>query len=374
HPQVSPIVTQAQDIPLVPVPPPPLAKPEEPGSKPVSPSPTGRTVSRGGQDTSEKSPSAGVSAVPASMSKSVTPPTVDPLNPPPPVDTSAQTGKVPMATPVNAGARSNFLPAVTDTSGPAIVPTPAQETVMPVPVAGATPRQLLEAAKERYKKMDSYIARLIRREMVKGEMNPEEIILLKFRKNPWSVYLKWLGKEGQGREAIFVQGKYENKIHTLLAAGDIPFMPGGKRISLSPDSIMVKSATRHPITEAGIGASLEKLEKLIAASERGDYRLGKLISLGPTGRNEFDQPALALEHNLPPGIDPSLPKGGKRVYFFDPANGLPMLVIGRDERGQEVEYYRYDRLQPAVRLDDSDFDPEKVWSPGKDKETARASK
>ncbi|MFO0929094.1 MAG: hypothetical protein U0736_19080 [Gemmataceae bacterium] len=38
-----------------------------------------------------------------------------------------------------------------------------------------------------------------------------------------------------------------------------------------------------------------------------------------------------------------------------------LLVACWDERGQEVEYYRYDRLQAGVRLDDSDFDPERLW-------------
>ena len=34
-----------------------------------------------------------------------------------------------------------------------------------------------------------------------------------------------------------------------------------------------------------------------------------------------------------------------------------------DERGQEVEYYRYDRLQAPVHLDAADFNPDKVWAP-----------
>jgi len=42
--------------------------------------------------------------------------------------------------------------------------------------------------------MDSYIARLTRREQVNGKKQPEEIILFKFRQQPWSVYFKWLGE------------------------------------------------------------------------------------------------------------------------------------------------------------------------------------
>ena len=63
--------------------------------------------------------------------------------------------------------------------------------------------------------------------MLNGIVRPEELMHFKFRKQPWSVYFKWLGPEGRGREAIYVQGKYDNKLHTLLAAGDMPFTPAG---------------------------------------------------------------------------------------------------------------------------------------------------
>jgi hypothetical protein len=37
------------------------------------------------------------------------------------------------------------------------------------------------------------------------------------------------------------------------------------------------------------------------------------------------------------------------------------LLVTRDDRGQEVEYYHYDRLQFPVRLDDADFNPDRLW-------------
>jgi hypothetical protein len=229
------------------------------------------------------------------------------------------------------------------------------------PVAPVTARQLYQAARERFAGIDSYIVRLTRREMLKDRMNPEEVMLFRFRKEPWSVYLKWLGKEGQGREVVYVKGKHEGKIHTLLAAGDIPFVPAGRRMALPPDNVLVRSACRHPITQAGIGASIDRIGEILAAIERGDRKRGSLTVLAPVERPEFDRPVPALEHTLPPGLDPSLPRGGKRTYFFHPESHLPMLVTTRDDRNQEVEYYRYDRLQPSVKLDDADFDPDTLW-------------
>ena len=85
-------------------------------------------------------------------------------------------------------------------------------------------------AAEHYARVDSYIVRLTRREQLNGKDKPEEVLLFKFRKDPWSVYFKWLGTEGKGREVVYVHGQYENKIHSILAAGDIPLMPAGSAL------------------------------------------------------------------------------------------------------------------------------------------------
>ena len=250
-------------------------------------------------------------------------------------------------------------------SPPPPAPPPAAAPVTPPTTSpGATPtaRQLVQQAAERYAGIDSYIARLTRREQVNGKNQPEEVLLFKFRKEPWSAYFKWLGTTGQGREVVYVKNQYENKLHTLLAAGDHPLMGAGKRMALPIDSIFVRNASRHPITEAGFGASVERLGRLLDGIEHGDKRGGTLTVVGAQSRPEFSKPAWVVEHVLPPGQDPSLPRGGRRLYGFDPESKLPLLVTAVDDRGQEVEYYSYDRLQYPVKLDNDDFNPDKLWA------------
>jgi hypothetical protein len=222
-------------------------------------------------------------------------------------------------------------------------------------------RKLVRQAVGKYAPIDSYIARLTRREVVGTQKKPEEVMLFKFRKQPWSVYFKWLGEAGRGREVVFVKGKYDNKLQMLLAAGDMPFVPAGKRFSISPDSLAVRSSSRHPITEAGLGASLDRLSAVLDAQERGDRRRGTLTSLGLVTRTEFSKPLPMIEHTVPAGAESDLPGGGRRLYGFDPETALPVLIVTTDNRGNEVEYYRYDRLQISVRLDDDDFNPDKLW-------------
>ena len=223
-------------------------------------------------------------------------------------------------------------------------------------------RMLHRRAADAYAVMDSYIVRLHRREQVNGKDKPEEVMLFKFRKQPWSVYFKWLGTEGKGREVIYVKGHYEDKIHTLLAAGDMPFAPAGKRVALSPDSFLVRSSSRHSIQEAGVGMLIENFGRLLGAAVPEDSRQGKVRYLGIIKRPEFEQAGEAAEQLIPPGAEPLLARGGRRLWWFDPSTRLPALLITEDETGHQVEYYCYDRFQFPVRLDPDDFNPEKLWS------------
>jgi hypothetical protein len=288
--------------------------------------------------------------------------------------------------PANAGAAGPEIPIVPvppvplggdRSSKSGVQPTSFRQTVPPTPPADPpadrasspdapparhTLRELVRMSSESYAGINDYIARLTRRENVGGKAKPEEVMMFLTRKDPWSVHFKWIGDVGRGREVIYVKGQYENKIHTLLAAGDAPFMPAGKRLALAPDSVMVRSASRHHITEAGIGSAVDHLALVLAAQERGDTRRGTLRLLEPQNRIEFPRPVEAIESVIPAGLEPELPRGGRRTYFFDPERHLPVLITARDETGAEVEYYRFDRLQLNVGLDNLDFNPDHVWA------------
>jgi hypothetical protein len=283
-----------------------------------------------------------------------------PLVPLPATPTSRPAQTARMASPP---ASPQSAPPSTPTTPPAppaqqAAPTQADGSQAPTPL---TARQLLERANARCANLNSYIVRLTRRESTKGKPGPEEIIAFSFRKEPFSVHLKWLGKTAEGREVLYVKGRFDNKIHTKLAAGDAPLMPAGTRMSLSPDNPLVRSASRHPITDAGVEHCVATLIDQLNAQERGDRRRGTITVLPPQRRPEYPQPVETLLRVIPPGVEPQLPRGGRRFIYFDPAWQLPMLVVSHDDKGNEVEYYHYDRLQANVPLDDDDFNPDKLW-------------
>jgi hypothetical protein len=276
-----------------------------------------------------------------------------PVVPPADPQAAAPVNNTPPANPITRVSVPPALPDAAATVKPpeATTPPPAVE---PKPSAEATsPRQLCERAASVYAAIDSYNARFRRRERVGDKDMPEEVIFAQFRKQPFSVHFKWIAGEGQGRELIYVQGRHEDKIHTLLAPSDPHLF--GKTMALPMDSPLIRSRSRRPITEAGVGHLIDAFGQMLAQADK--YPAMQLKLLGPVKRPEYLDTLVGVEHVVLPQQDPYLPKGGHRWWFFDPLRGLPVLLISHDTTGHTVDYYCYDRLMYPIRLDDHDFDP-----------------
>jgi hypothetical protein len=269
----------------------------------------------------------------------------------PPVD--------PVDHPPGVASGPNRMPAppgstTTTTAVPAPVPAPAAAWPAADPLADV--RRLYRQAAEAYAAIPAYSARLRQREQVAGKDRPEEVIQCKFRKQPWSVYFQWIGKEANGREVIYVQGRYENKIHSRLAAGDVPLMPAGMRFSIAPDSAMARGRSRHPITEAGVGPLIDRFGRLVEANR------GNITYLGTQKRSEFQAFVEVVQQGIAPGEEAGLPRGGHRLVFFAADSHLPVLIITHDDQGHEVEYYCYEQIEHPARFSDDDFDPDRLWA------------
>jgi hypothetical protein len=272
-------------------------------------------------------------------------------------------------TPVEVPPTPVSVETTRSTAPPSPATAPPSPVSEPAPAAQPTPleiiRRLHALAEKEHAAIDTYVVRLTRRETVNGKKQPEEQMVFKYRKKPKSVYFKWIGTTSRNREVLFVEGKYDGKLYTKLAAGDMPLTPAGKVIALAPDSFLVRNSSRHSITEAGVGTLIDQFGKIIMALETGDTKLGTLTYLGKTKRPEFDAPIEGVEWILPPGLESTLPKGGRRFCYLDNETHLPALIVTHDNRGQEVEYYRYDHYMPQAHLDDEDFNPERLKTTAK---------
>jgi Protein of unknown function (DUF1571) len=301
----------------------------------VSPSPGPRVADAG-------APGAGLRSPPPSSLRLTEPPQLGPAGGNSPVTLKPENRQADAQPPDRPGA---VIPAA---------------NVRPAEPAEDPLRRVYRLASTEYGRIDSYIVRLTRREQVGGKDQPQEIIELAFRKEPFSVRFKWLDDTNKGRQALYVKGQYEGKLHTLLGPNDGNLlMKAGSHIALAPDSAMVRSRSRHMITEAGIGWLIDRFGEHVVANEKPGAR--KILTyLGPVKRDEFTSPVEGVEQVIAPGAEKDLPRGGKRLWLFG-ENHLPALVLATDDKGQLVEYYLHDRYLYPVKLGDDDFNPEKLW-------------
>ena len=129
---------------------------------------------------------------------------------------------------------------------------------------------------ERLKLIQSYTAKITKRERLNGKLGASEILNAKIRRPqfsdekatvPFSVYLKFAHPRSvAGREVLWVEGRENNKL-LVREAGLLGVLP----IFLDPESKLAMSDSRYPIWEIGFDSLIEKM---IEKGER-DQKIGK---------------------------------------------------------------------------------------------------
>jgi hypothetical protein len=244
-----------------------------------------------------------------------------------------------------------------------------------VPAAAAEPvaesnldalKRIARRAAEKFNRMDGFECRLTRREMVANKPMPQEELQYKFRREPYSLHVKWVGLEGQGRELVYVTGRNDGKVHILTGKSEGLIVPSGMKVARLPTDKEVRGKSRYDLREGGMSLSIQWFGKVTTIMERDPAQARRMRVLGVvTGRPERPSGLEGVEETIPPGWEPLLPKGGKRTTYFDPdpsspSFGLPILVAAFNEAGREVEYYFFDQLRP-ISPTDADFDPDRLW-------------
>jgi hypothetical protein len=115
--------------------------------------------------------------------------------------------------------------------------------------------------------MAGFECRLTRREMVNNRPMPQEELQYRFRRDPYSVHIKWVGLEGQGRELIYVTGKYDNKVQILTGKTEGLVIPAGMRVARLPTDKDVRSKSRYDIREGGMGMAIVWFGKVLSVME-----------------------------------------------------------------------------------------------------------
>jgi hypothetical protein len=204
------------------------------------------------------------------------------------------------------------------------------------------------------KEIKDYTALFTKVESVNGRMI-SQVMELKFRTKPFSVYMLFKSADTQGRQVLYFEGRNNNNL--VVKETGLKAIAGAIPLRLTDPRVQAEN--RHPITQLGI-ANL--LESTIADWEHDAKLEGDDIEVQffPNARLDgIPCQAIQVKHHKKLS---ELKYHMNRIYF-DKETKLPL----RGERfgwpkqpGEKpplLEDYKYSNMKTNVKLTDADFDP-----------------
>jgi hypothetical protein len=240
-------------------------------------------------------------------------------------------------------------------------PMPSVLPVQPRPLNpdGTTvmdePLRLMAAARQTYQNVQDYTCTLIKRERLRGQLQADQVVTMRVRTQPFSVYLHWDEPRSMaGQEACYVTGKNNGmmRVHSTGLVGAI-----GGWVTLDPRDPRVMEHSRHSITEAGIGNLIERYGARWEEERKlnvTDVRVANFVY--------NNRPCRRVELVHPPGGQFTYYRS---ILYFDNETHLPVRVENYDwpragrgnaADGELVEVYSYINMRANVGLRDDAFD------------------
>ena len=236
-------------------------------------------------------------------------------------------------------------------------PSSAQFPTAPPPVRPVddAPRayQYIQEAIRNYQMVRDYSCMFVAHENLPGKKGEDQIIEMKFRQQPFSVYMKWARpKSMEGQEVAFVDGKNGNNLRVrnpglLKVAG---FM------AIDLDDKRTLEHSRHTIREAGIGVLIDRT----ARSWQFDRETGKAVT--QISAYKFDDKEC---YRIETTHLARLPQfySYRGVIYLEKTSKLPIRtenynwpVPGGNPGGDLLEVFSYTGIRWNTGLKDSDFD------------------
>jgi Protein of unknown function (DUF1571) len=240
-------------------------------------------------------------------------------------------------------------------AAPRTIPPESKSPVVDTTLADTilAAKQAIAGCQARYAEVGDYTCTFLKRERFDGKLSAQQVMLMKARSRPVSVYFKFQ-KPNKGREVIYVAGRHKG--HVL--AHDIGlFKVIAGTMLLDPRGGTAMDGCRHPITEAGIGSLIDTVAMRWdreLTPEESRVTVNPQMTIG-------DRPCTMIE-STHPHREPGFLFYKVRLYI-DHELGLPVRFEAYDWPHHPsapdvlLEEYAYIDLKLNVGLTDHDFDP-----------------
>jgi len=209
------------------------------------------------------------------------------------------------------------------------------------------PEEWLRDAEAAYDRVTTYTAVFHKQQRVAGKLLPEETILLKCRKKPFSLYMKWIRAPYKGSELLYVAGWNEGRARAHRG-GILRFVTR----NLDPRDPGLMAGNLRPVTSTGIGYLLE----IVATNIRKAIKVGELTFSERGQETVYRRNTQILEVVIPKERAKDY-DGYRYVINQDVESKILVRIRVYDRDDQLVENYGYENLNLNAPLADADFDP-----------------
>jgi hypothetical protein len=260
---------------------------------------------------------------------------------------------------LGAGQPLSSPPPPSQPSAPQAVSPAAPTGGTPVPAQQVSPidepMRLIREAQQAYQKVHDYTCLLIKQERMNGKLPPRNVIEMKVRAQPFSVYLRWIEPRGEaGQEVCYVAGKNDGKmrVHPKGVLGSFAGF-----ISLDTNDPRARQTSKRSITEAGIGNMIERF----ARAWENERRLN-LTAQVHVAEYEYNRRRCTRVEILHPDNGNGHFLYYRDILYFDKETHLPIRLEFYDwprqtgDPGQLVEIYSFANMRLNVGLGDGVFD------------------
>jgi Protein of unknown function (DUF1571) len=240
---------------------------------------------------------------------------------------------------MGAGQNSSYVPQAVPAGG---------NSSMDVPL------RLIAEARQSYQGVADYTCLFVKREQINGRLQAENLITMRVRTRPFSVYLYWhKPAELLGQEACYVEGRNNGSMraHSTGLRGAVGF------ISIDPRDPRCLENSLHPITEAGIGNLIDRF----AERWQEERLINKTVVR--SAEYDYDKKRCTRVELIHPDNSGRQFKFYRSVLYFDNASRLPIRAenydwprAGSDPNGILVESYSYAGLRLNVNVPAATFE------------------
>jgi hypothetical protein len=213
----------------------------------------------------------------------------------------------------------------------------------------AEPLAYLRDVADRCRALQQYtltFTRHERRGLFRQMYGPEHIAAW-FRREPFSVRLKWLDADVKYDETAYAAGWGNNKVRFVTRWWTPPLLPPPAVNKVDPTMPVLWGESRRPLTDFG----LERLMEQTLAAIKKAQGAAVVRYEGPVRLDDGGQPA----HHFHIEVPTSQSLTPVQELFIDIATNLPAGTIIKTSSGQIEATYFYEHIDAAVTLRDDDF-------------------